>query len=126
MSRSEGAVSQERLLHYDRLGWRLARNNVGVLLDKRGVPVRYGLWNQSREMNERIKSSDYVGWRPLLITPEMVGDVVAQFVAVEFKHEGWMPAPPTDRTRFAHEQAQQRFLDMVRTDGGYGEFDSGL
>lgn len=123
--RSEGAVSNDRLLHYDALGYRLARNNVGVLLDKRGVPVRYGLWNQTREMNERIKSSDYVGWRPLLITPDMVGDVVAQFAAIEFKHEGWAPSGLGDKARYAHEQAQLRFLEMVRADGGYGVFDSG-
>lgn len=126
MARSEGAVSQERLLHYDRLGWRLFRNNSGVLPDKRGVPVRFGLGNTSPQVNETTKSSDYLGWRPLLITPDMVGDVVAQFASVEFKHAGWLPAPPSDRTRFAHEQAQLKWLDMVRADGGYGEFDSGL
>jgi hypothetical protein len=125
MGRSEGAVSQDRLLHYDRIGWRLFRNNSGVLLDKRGVPVRFGLGNTSAAVNETTKSSDYLGWRPLLITPEMVGGVIGQFVSIEFKHEGWVPAPPTDRERFAHEQAQLKWLDMVRAGGGYGEFDAG-
>jgi hypothetical protein len=126
MARSEAAVSADALLRYDELGWRLWRNNSGTLLDKRGVPVRFGLGNTSPEVNARLKSPDYVGWRPLLITPDMVGDVVAQFCGVEFKHEGWRLALPTDRARYAHEQAQERFLAMVRADGGYGEFCSGL
>lgn len=120
--RSEGAVTQAALLRYDALGFRLFRNNSGALLDKRGVPVRFGLGNTSAEVNARIKSPDYVGWRPVLITPEMVGDVIAQIAVVEFKEEGWTPAPPTNRAAFAHEQAQRRFIDMVLADGGYGEF----
>lgn len=125
VGRSEGAVSQAKLLEYDALGWRLFRNNSGVLLDKRGVPVRFGLGNTSPQVNAVCKSSDYIGWRPVLITPDMVGDVIAQFVSPEFKHEGWTPAPPTDRARYAHEQAQRKWLDMVRADGGWGEFVSG-
>ena len=126
MSRSEGAVSAARLLEYDALGYRLFRNNSGVLLDKRGVPVRFGLGNVSSQVNAECKSSDYIGWRPLLITPDMVGDVVAQFCSIEFKHEGWQPARPTNRADYAHEQAQLKWLEMVRTDGGYGVFDSGI
>lgn len=120
--RSEGAVAQAKLLEFDALGWRLHRNNSGVLLDKRGVPVRFGLGNTSKQVNETTKSSDFIGWRPLLVTPEMAGDVIAQFCSVEFKHEGWTPAPPTDRARYAHEQAQLKWLEMVRADGGWAEF----
>lgn len=120
--RSEGAVSQAALLRYDALGFRLFRNNSGALLDKRGIPVRFGLGNTSAAVNEQVKSSDYLGWRPLLITPEMVGDVIAQFASVEFKEEGWTPAPPTNRAAFAHEQAQRKWIDLVLADGGYGEF----
>lgn len=126
MARSEGAVSADRLLHYDRLGWRLFRNNSGVLLDKRGVPVRFGLGNVSAAVNEQYKTPDYVGWRPRLITPDMVGDVIAQMVGREFKHAGWVPAPPSDRARYAHEQAQLRWGNLLRADGGDWEFDSGI
>lgn len=126
MSRSEGAVSAARLLEYDALGFRLFRNNVGQLVDKRGVPVRYGLNNVSKAVNDQCKSSDYIGWRPVIITPDMVGDVIAQFVSVEFKHEGWAPHPPTNREKYAHEQAQLKWLEMVRADGGYGVFDNGV
>lgn len=125
VSRSEGAVTQARLLHYDALGWRLYRNNSGALLDKRGIPVRFGLGNVSKEVNAVWKSPDYFGWRPRLITPDMVGDVIAQAAGIDFKHEGWTPAPPTNRAAFAHEQAQRAFFDQLLADGGYGGFDSG-
>lgn len=59
-----------------RLGWRLFRNNVGTLPDARGVPVTFGLCPGS---------ADLVGWRSLVITPDMVGQTIAQFAAVEVK-----------------------------------------
>lgn len=121
--RSEGAVSQAKLLEYDALGWRLFKNTSGVLTNPQGVPIRFGLGNTSKAVNETTKSSDYIGWRPLLITPDMVGDVIAQFASIEFKHEGWTPA--LSGQRYAHEQAQRKWLDMVRADGGWGEFVSG-
>lgn len=58
------------------MGARLFRNNVGVLEDKRGVPVRFGL---------HPGSGDLIGWAPVTITPEMVGRTVAVFVSVETK-----------------------------------------
>ena len=58
------------------LGARLFRNNTGVLEDKRGVPVRFGL---------HPGSGDLIGWTPVTITPEMVGQTVAVFTSVETK-----------------------------------------
>lgn len=72
----EQAIMQRVMLAASRLGWRIFRNNVGVLPDRRGVPVRYGLCPGS---------SDLIGWRSVTITPAMVGDTIAQFVAVEVK-----------------------------------------
>lgn len=100
-------------------GMRLFRNNVGVLKDERGVPVRYGLANDSPALNRQLKSSDLIGWRRLPITPEMVGYAVAQFVAIECKREGWKPSGD------AHEQAQGRWLTLVAADGGLGKFVTG-
>jgi hypothetical protein len=56
---------------------RLFRNNVGVLKDERGVPVRYGVCNPG--------GSDLLGWTTKTITPQMVGHKVAVFTAVEVK-----------------------------------------
>lgn len=52
------------------------RNNTGALKDKDGRLVRYGLC---------VGSSDIIGIKPVLITPEMVGQVIGQFMAVEVK-----------------------------------------
>jgi hypothetical protein len=97
-------------------GFRLFRNNVGVLTNERGVPVRYGLANDSRALNKQLKSSDLIGWRRLPIVPEMVGSCVAQFASFECKAAGWTYRGDE------HEEAQQRWLALVAADGGYGRF----
>lgn len=108
--------------HFSAQGWRLWRNNVGVLLDKRGVPVRYGLANDSRQVNAGIKSGDLIGWWPRLVTPDMVGDVFAQFVSIEAKPAGWTFPRETNRDAFAHASAQRRWARMVAADGGISGF----
>ena len=51
--------------------------------------------------------SDYCGWRSIVITPEMVGKRVAQFVGIEMKTK-------TGKAR----EAQLNFGEAVRRDGG--------
>jgi hypothetical protein len=94
----EQSIMQRVQLEATRKGWRVFRNNVGQLLDARGVPVRYGLCPGS---------SDLIGWRELVITPEMVGQKVAQFVAVEVK-------TPTGKAT----AQQMQFLQAVERAGG--------
>lgn len=117
MSLSETAIQSLARDHYGAQGWRLWRNNTGVLEDRTGRPVRYGLANDSPELNRQIKSGDLIGWRPRLITPDMVGQVIAQFVSLECKHEGWKFSPNN-----AREVAQKRWADMVTHEGGDGRF----
>ena len=95
----EQAIMQRVMLAASRLGWRVFRNNVGVLPDRRGVPVRYGLCPGS---------ADLVGWRAITVTQEMVGKTVAQFVALEVK---------TQRGRVRDDQ--RRWLDALQADGGH-------
>lgn len=95
----------------------LYRNNSGALPDARGVPVRFGLGNESKEMNKLMKSADWIGWESIIITPEMVGTVVARFLSVECKHEHWHPRPNDER-----EQAQRRWADRVNAAGGRAIF----
>lgn len=108
--------------HFCALGWRLWRCNTGVLLDRNGTPVRFGLANDSKEMNAALKPGDLIGWRPRLITPDMVGDVVAQFVSVEAKKSGWTFPRPTNKAEFAHCSAQKRWADMINREGGLAGF----
>lgn len=116
---AEGYAQSQIRLEAAQKGVRLWRNNVGVLEDKNGRPVRYGLANDTPELNRRIKSSDLIGWRRLVVTPALVGCVVAQFVARECKRPGWTFAG-TDR-----EIAQQQFIHMVQADGGDASFANG-
>lgn len=84
---SEAAVLQRIRLELGREpAVRLFRNNVGVLRDHRGVPVRFGL---------HPGSGDLIGWRAVTITPDMVGRTVAVFASVEVKDRG----KPTDEQR---------------------------
>ena len=101
-------------------GWRLWRNNVGVMLDSRGVPVRYGLANDSKQVNAKIKSADLIGIKPILITPDMVGSIIGQFVCRECKRSGWKYNP-----RDAHEVAQMKWCELVLLLGGDAAFTTG-
>ena len=76
---------------------RLWRNNTGALKDASGRLVRYGLCQGS---------SDLIGLRSVTITPDMVGQTVAVFTAIEVK----------DRGRLTPEQ--RAFIAMVQQAGG--------
>lgn len=120
-SGSEGyAASVLRLNAGRHRDWTLYRNNVGVLLDARGVPVRYGLANSSKDQNADLKSGDYIGWRRVVITPDMVGKVIAQFVSAETKHTGWKLDLTDDHTR-----AQAAWANLINRDGGCAFFTTG-
>jgi hypothetical protein len=98
---------------------RLWRNNVGALQDSRGVPVRYGLANDSAALNKVLKSGDLIGIRPVVITPLHVGATIGQFVSREMKAPGWR------YTGTAHEEAQQRWALLVSSLGGDAGFATG-
>ena len=97
----------------------LTRNNVGALMDERGVPVRYGLANESKTQNQAIKSADLIGIRSILIGPQHVGTVVGQFVSREVKHEGWKYKGDK------HETAQLAWLNFINSYGGDAAFATG-
>lgn len=101
-------------------GATMFRNNVGGLQDSTGRTVRYGLANDSKELNEQFKSSDLIGLRPVLITPAWLGHTIGQFVAVECKKGDWQPGE--DKAR---EGAQERFGKLIIANGGHFEFSKG-
>jgi hypothetical protein len=116
---SETAVQTNVRLSATALGWRLWRNNVGACKDEHGNHIRYGLCNESKQMNAVFKSADLVGVRPVLITPDHVGTTIGQFVAVEVKKGAWRPGS-TQR-----EQAQGAWLALVNSLGGHAVFSNG-
>lgn len=109
--KSEATVQAEVRLSAVKHDIQLWRNNVGVLLDGTGRPVRYGLANESKELNQKIKSGDLIGWRPVFITPDMVGKVIAQFVSIECKGE-------KSKTKKSRAVAQREWAKLVQKAGG--------
>lgn len=118
----EGSESrQQSLVRIDAAqnGVWLTRNNVGALLNPEGVPVRYGLANESKVQNEKVKSADLIGMRSIIIGPHHVGQMIAQFVSREVKHEGWK------FTGTAREVAQLAWCNFVLSKGGDAAFVTG-
>lgn len=100
------------------LGIPLWRNNVGAVETCNGF-IRFGLANDSKAMNERTKSSDLIGIRPIRITPIHVGSIIGQFIARETKRAGWKYQGT------AREKAQLHYLELVNQCGGDGQFCTG-
>jgi len=118
--KDESTVQQEIQIDGPHHGCQLMRNNSGALTDANGRLVRYGLGNVSKQHNDRIKSSDLIGWTTITITPQMVGSKVAVFTAVEVKGSDWKGK--NDK----REIAQKTFLDWVRANGGIAGFANSL
>lgn len=91
----------------------LMRNNSGAMQGKDGRLVRFGLGNDSPVRAKTFKSSDLIGIHTIVVTPEMVGQLIGVFVAVEVKAEGWHPSVVS-----SHEQAQRNFTNWVKARGG--------
>lgn len=98
----------------------LYRNNVGAIKDERGVPVRYGLANDTAALNKVVKSADLIGYRTVWVRNMETGEPmqIAQFVSVECKKPEWDGYNPSDE----HERAQQRWLEMINAAGGFAVF----
>lgn len=95
------------------------RNNVGALKDEQGRLVRYGLANDSAQMNKVIKSHDLIMCRPILIEPWHVGHKFGQFVSREIKAPGWQ------YTGQGREPAQLAFGNLINSCGGDAAFATG-
>lgn len=115
---SEAAVQVRERLRQAQQGVCVWRNNVGALQDQTGRWVRYGLANDSKQMNESFKSGDLIGCRPVTIEPCMVGWRIGQFVSIECKEVGWKYRGT------GREPAQLRWLELVASLGGHARFAS--
>ena len=105
---TEADVTRAVRLKASREGIKLWRNNVGAHQDHTGRMIRYGLCNESKVMNQLIKSADLIGIKP-----------GGQFIARECKHAGWHYAGTPRET------AQLKFLQMVLAMGGDAGFTTG-
>ena len=116
--KDESTIQQEIQIQASHHNCILLRNNSGALLDKDGRLVRFGVGNISKQHQDRIKSSDLLGFTKMVITPDMVGKTVAIFTAVEVKKEAWSPDKKFDK----HETAQRNFIDWILANGGMAGF----
>lgn len=95
-SSREDRVSAEIDLAHSHGEVRLFRNNVGVLVDRAtGRPVAFGLG--SKGARPLRGTSDKIGYRSVVVSPEMVGRRVAVFIAIEEKDLG---RPTPDQLQF--------------------------
>lgn len=120
--KSEDEIQQLIQMEAPKMNSILLRNNSGALKDATGRVVRYGLGNNSKSVNETFKSSDLIGITSIVITPEMVGQTIGVFTAVEVKKENWKPFQPSN----TRETGQGNFLNFVATKGGIAFFTNSI
>jgi len=113
---SEQAVQQAIRLAAPRHSCILWRNNNGACQTVDGRQIRYGLANDSHQINAEIKSSDLIGITRQVITPDMVGQTIGVFTSIEVKRGGWK------YTGTPREVAQNKWLAMVQSHGGVARF----
>lgn len=111
----EAAVTSHVRLKAAQNNIQLWRNNCGGFYDEKGRFVRYGLGSFTNKDN--CKSSDFIGIRPVLITPDMVGQVLGVFIAVEMKDSKWKYSDKNKRYK-----DQKAFIDVVNANGGLAGF----
>ncbi len=85
---SEAHIQSRVRLEAPAKGYWLGRNNSGVLMNEAGVPVRFGLGNESPAVNKVIKSGDLIGMKTVIIQPSDVGQKFARFTSAEIKKPG--------------------------------------
>jgi hypothetical protein len=99
VANQETVIQQNILLSLSKGNKRLFRNNCGGYKTDSGGFVKYGVANPG--------GSDIIGWTSRIITPDMVGEKIAVFTAIEVKAGRNKPTPQ-----------QQAFIDRVNADGG--------
>jgi len=111
-----------KIAHAGAMSW---RNNVGATPAKcpdcnaPRQPIRYGLANDSAQLNAKVKSSDLILAVPRLIRPQDVGRTIAQFGSVETKRPGWV------YTGKDQEPGQAAWLALIQNLGGFAAFSTG-
>lgn len=119
VGKSEAWAQSTVRIAASREGVTVFRNNVGALKDEKGRLVRYGLANESKAMNEVLKSGDLIGVKPVLIQAHHVGHTFGQFWSREVKAPGWQYAGT------GREPAQLAWINLINSCGGDAAFTTG-
>ena len=119
-AKTEAGIQAAIRLEAAQKGAILWRNTVGATPTPAGGFLRYGLANDTKQLNARIKSADLIGIRPRLITQPDVGNIIGQFMSREIKKPGWK------YSNSPHEQAQLRWCELITSFGGDACFASSI
>lgn len=114
---NESTIQADTRVAVSKAGGVTWRNNNGVFTDTRGVPVRYGLANESSKLNKKVKSSDLIGITPVEITPAHIGRTLGVFTAIECKPSNWIYRQSDQRA-----VAQLAYINRVIALGGFAGF----
>jgi hypothetical protein len=115
-ARSEAAIQAAVRVRASKLGGRLWRNNVGAGYSEDGTFLRWGLANDSKQVNAVFKSADLIGIRPRIIAQSDVGSLIGQFWSREIKAAGW------SFSGTPRETAQMNWANVVNSLGGDAAF----
>lgn len=89
-SNEKWLFDQSRTIVQNEFGGKLLRNNSGACMDaKSGTQIRFGLGNDSAQLNAVYKTPDGVGVVPIVIQPHHVGRVFGVALHLEDKAHGW-------------------------------------
>jgi hypothetical protein len=122
--KTEAYVQSAIRLEAPQRGVYLWRNNsgAGIVANARDLcpecaknarrPIRWGLGNDSKKVNEVMKSADLIGVKPVRIAPDMVGSVIGQFVSRECKRADWSYSGTLE------ENAQLAWSTLINSLGG--------
>lgn len=74
--------------------------------------IRWGLGNDSKKINDVMKSADLIGIEKKLITADMVGSHIGKFHSIETKSENWRYSGTQE------ENAQLAWSTLINSLGG--------
>lgn len=118
------------LVEATKKGWRLFQNAVGLGFVGRvmneyntsgSTPMHVTVLGPSRRVHFGLTpgSFDLVGWRPVVVTPDMVGTTIAQFATVDAKTAGYERLSPEQKIWARAVQTAGGFAAVaMRVDGG--------
>lgn len=106
MRNEETNIMNRIMLAMSKKGWLVWRNQVGLFKTIDGRTVNIGIKG----------SSDLMAVKPTVITPEMVGQTLAVFVAVEVKTATGRQSEPQKKWQKAVEKLGVKYI-LARSEG---------
>ena len=110
---SESNIQSAAQIKASQLGSRMFRNNVAKAWIGQSVMLENGdvLIKNPRRLHAGLckGSSDLIGWTPILITEDLIGQTLSVFTALEIKTETGRVSPE-----------QKTFINAVNSSGGIG------